>query len=573
VTVQTYHGLAMRLTGTSFATLAQTSSPDPAGLRIPDFDALIGDAVRLLTVGGELPGLALDELREQILAGFSHILVDEYQDINRDQYELVSALAGRGERDRERRLAILAVGDDDQNIYGFAGADVGFIRRFREDYRAEVHYLVESYRSTAHILAAANRLIARNRGRMKGRRPIAVDAARRADPPGGRWASLEPAAGGRVGCLRVADGALQAVAIAERLFHMRRIDSELRWEDCAVLARQHAVLEPVRAVLEDRGVPLTWTAERDRLPPLYRIREVAALLAELRERRREILRASQIEELWLRGPAARDPAADGAENPWRSLVCELLAEWREETGDGELAVQGFLEFFCEALVERRRESAFGDGVRLATVHAAKGLEFRHVFLADGKWEPPRDGFPGPVEEEERRLYFVGMTRARETLHLLERRDSCNPHLAGLAGEFLTLREPRLEPPDEAVAGRRFALLGLADLYLSYAGRRVAEAPIHRRLAALQPGDPLRLQPSGDFLLLADREGGDLGALSATGRERWGDRLEAIETIRVVAMVERRAEDSEDEYRARLRCERWEVPVAEVVYRRGDADRE
>ena len=117
-----------------------------------------------------------------------------------------------------------------------------------------------------------------------------------------------------------------------------------------------------------------------------------------------------------------------------------------------------------------------------------------------------------------------------------------------------------------MARRRFALLGLADLFLDYAGRRAAGAPIHRRLAALQPGDLLHLDRDGDFLHLADRAGGTVGALSAAGRERWRARQGSIEAIRVVAMVERRAEDSEEEYRRLLRSARWEVPVAEVVYR-------
>jgi len=111
VIVATYHGLAMILTGTSFYGLAERSRGE--GI---DFDALIHEAIRLLRGEVQLPGLEADELRDRLLEGFRHILVDEYQDIDGDQYELISALAGRTEKDPDCKLSILAVGDDDQNI-------------------------------------------------------------------------------------------------------------------------------------------------------------------------------------------------------------------------------------------------------------------------------------------------------------------------------------------------------------------------------------------------------------------------------------------------------------------------
>ncbi len=182
VTVQTYHGIAMRITGTSFAELTERRSGRAEEL---PFNELIPDAVQLLRGERELPGLPSDELRDRLLSSFRHILVDEYQDIDSWQYELISALAGRTDSDPDRKLSILAVGDDDQNIYAWRGANVEFIQRFRDDYDAEIHYLVENYRSTEHIIAAANALIGHNRDRMKTGHPIRRDPLRAKRSP--RW--------------------------------------------------------------------------------------------------------------------------------------------------------------------------------------------------------------------------------------------------------------------------------------------------------------------------------------------------------------------------------------------------
>ena len=115
-------------------------------------------AIELLR-GVGLPPEEADERRERLLAGFRWILVDEYQDIGRDQYELISALAGRTLVDEAGKLTLFAVGDDDQNIYAFNGASVEFIRRFEADYGPRPTYLTNNYRSTAHIIAAANAMI------------------------------------------------------------------------------------------------------------------------------------------------------------------------------------------------------------------------------------------------------------------------------------------------------------------------------------------------------------------------------------------------------------------------------
>ena len=184
VTVLTCHGLAMRLAGASFSERAER----------PDGE-MFQDVMRQATalVRGEgLPPEEADEQRERLLAGFRWILLDEYQDIDADQYELISALAGRTLEEEDRKLTLFAVGDDDQNIYAFNGASVEFIRRFEADYGPKPAFLVDNYRSTGHIISAANDLIDPARRRMKGGHPIRIDRARTKDPPGGTWQERDP---------------------------------------------------------------------------------------------------------------------------------------------------------------------------------------------------------------------------------------------------------------------------------------------------------------------------------------------------------------------------------------------
>ncbi|MCB1942270.1 MAG: RecQ family ATP-dependent DNA helicase, partial [Candidatus Accumulibacter sp.] len=229
VTVLTYHALALRLTGTSLAALAENSGEEPARQGL---DQILDQAVALLQGKAAPHGLDAegDELRERLLTGYRYILVDEYQDIDQRQYDLISALAGRQTQDKDARLTVLAVGDDDQNIYTFRGTSNAFIHRFQQDYQARVEYLVENYRSTAHIVAAANQLIAPHRQRMKTRHPIRINHARKDDPPGGRWQRLDPLGQGRVQALRVPGDAIgQAVVVMAELSRLKSLDPTGDW--------------------------------------------------------------------------------------------------------------------------------------------------------------------------------------------------------------------------------------------------------------------------------------------------------------------------------------------------------
>ena len=552
VTVQTYHSLAMRLTGSSFAERVERRK-----IGAEDFNTVIPDAVRLLNGAMELSGLEPDEFRERLLAGYRYILVDEYQDIDQDQYQLISAIAGRTQSDPDSKLALLAVGDDDQNIYTFRGANVEFIRRFQEDYQARTHYLVENYRSSAHIIAAANCLISHNRDRMKTGNLIRINKGRERLPAGGAWENLDPVNRGRVLLMKVSDAAHQAIALVAELLRLRERNPALNWADCSVLARTREELAPIRALCEAKGIPIIWGIDRGKTPPLYRIREIRQFFAELKARHDELLSVSDV--LTLMDELAGALSAGS----WWEFLRSILQELREECGNAQMPTGYFTDYVYEALAEQRRDQAIGVGVFLSTVHSAKGMEFLHVFVPGGGWAQAMNQRD---QEEERRIFYVAMTRARETLCLFERRDAGNLHIGLIEGEFLlTLEAPVTIAPDDLVLRRRYEILGMEDLNLDFAGQKSPRDPVHTSLAALKTGDLLHMVRTGDYLELHDERGHCSARLSKSAREAWSGRLESIERICVLAMVQRSSADCAEGYRGLCKSEQWEIPVAEVCY--------
>jgi ATP-dependent DNA helicase RecQ len=558
VTVQTYHGIAMRITGTSFAELAERHHG--IGNELP-FSKLIPDAIQLLRGETELPGVSTDDLRDRLLDSFRHILVDEYQDIDESQYELISALAGRTDNDPDQKLTILAVGDDDQNIYTWRGANVEFIQRFRGDYDAEILYLVENYRSTGHIIAAANALISHNHDRMKAGHPICRDHLRAGDPPGGTGAQRDLLVQGRVQLLAVATLAAQAAALLDEWKRMRALNPDLKWSDVAVLARTRESLAPIRTHCEHHDIPVTWGIDQERSPALHRLREISWFLDLLKARRERFTRASDLQTL------LRETAGSHIKNPWWALTRELLSAWEDETADAELPVSQAIEWIYESLAERRREHRLGEGVVLSTIHGAKGMEYPHVFILDGDWNVKPSEKP---REEERRLLYVAMTRARKTLCIFNRLHAPNPYLSFLQGEFLMWRraEPQ-EPLPQELMKMRYRLLGLKDMDLGFAGRKPPDDPIHEHLSAIEPGMILTPRAEGASIGLCDSAGNLVAKLSRTASERWLPTLSSIRQVRVIGMIKRTPKDEAEAFKPQCRSEQWEVPWIEFIYLPGE----
>ena len=538
VVVLTCHALAMRLTGASFTGRANR-------LDEGDFREVVWQAVALLK-GEGLPPEEADDQRARLLAGFRWILVDEYQDIGPDQYELISALAGRTLSGEDDKLSLFTVGDDDQNIYAFNGSSTEFIRRFEADYKARPVFLTDNYRSTGNIIEAANTVIAPAAQRMKSGHPITINRARARDPSGGDWALVDPVTRGQVQTLPAGDGPIpQAQAVVIELKRLAGLDPEWDWSTCAVVAREWSFLDPVRSLCGLEGIPVQMANEE--FTGVWHLRETHAILDWVRARNSFLITSAEL-HAWLR----EQPA-----NPWNELLVEGVAEYALETGGSETAVDHFIEWLAEWSRDVRRRQR---GLLLLTAHRAKGLEFDHVVVLDGGW-----GRVGHGEDADapRRLFYVAMTRARKTL-TLARFPGPHPLLHSLQeiSSVLDRDGPAQFPLGPAELASRYRRLSLRDVFLSFAGYRSESQPIHTAIAALSPGDPLKVGLGTTRWELLDRAGTVVGQLAGSFGVPPGMSCTSA-TVMAIATWDR--ESSEPEYRDGLRCDSWEVVVPELVF--------
>ena len=544
VTVLTCHGLAMRLVGASFSGRAERPDDDV-------FEEILRQAVDLLR-GEGLPPDDADEHRARLLAGFRWILVDEYQDVGPEQYALIAALAGRTLADENDKLSLFAVGDDDQNIYAFKGASVEFIRRFEDDYRAKPVFLTENYRSTEHIIAAANAIIGPARERMKTQHPIRVNRARAEDPPGGVWEERDLVARGRVQILPVRGGRIpQAQAAMTEFRRLAALDPQWNWSACAVIAREWKYLEPVRAYCEMHGIPAQMGNEE--IPSFWRLRETQKFVTWLRGCESRLVDETKL-RVWLDAQAA---------GPWIALLREAVDQHTLETGGEETPTAHFIEWLAEwGRGVRRRQH----GLLLLTAHRAKGLEFDHVVVLDGGWD--RSG-GGEDADTPRRLYYVAMTRARQTLALMRLGERHGLQAPLSENPSVLLREPAALPQPPPELARQYRRLKLRDVYIGFAGRRPAGHPVHRAIAALSPNDRLDVRMNGQRWELLSDDGTVVGRLATTFEPPVG----RCESAKVLAVTTWNREISDSKYQDSIECDAWEVVVPELVFGPEDSSRQ
>ena len=420
--------------------------------RLADLNAVdFGDLLILpLRIFQANPGL-LAEYRKR----FRYMLVDEYQDTNVAQYMLLRLLAGRDGN-------ICCVGDDDQSIYGWRGAQVENILRFEKDFPgARIIRLERNYRSTSHILAAASHLIAHNAGRlgktlrselgegekvmlrahwddMEEARTIADDmeAAQRAGRKLSGMAVLVRASFQ----MRALEERFIEVGLPYRVIGGPRFYERLEVRDALAylrvihspdhdLAFERIINTPKRGV-GAASVQKMHAFSRMRGVSLYRAAELMTQAGELPARARNALKALLESFARWRDMARETPPSDLAgvvidesgysamwkadKSPKAQGRLENLKELVRSMEEFD-SLSGFLEHV--SLVMAADEAAEDDKVSIMTMHAAKGLEFDTVFLPgweDGLFPHQRalDESGEAGLEEERRLAYVALTRAR-----------------------------------------------------------------------------------------------------------------------------------------------------------------
>ncbi|MEU8420288.1 ATP-dependent DNA helicase UvrD2 [Micromonospora sp. NPDC048835] len=348
------------------------------------------------------------DVGEQVRGQYRHFVVDEYQDVNPLQQRLLDAwLGGRDD--------LTVVGDASQTIYSFTGATSAYLVDFpRRHRRATVVRLVRDYRSTPQVVGLANAVISQARG---------TEARLRLELSGQRPPGPEPD-------LRIfTDEPAEANAVAARCRSL--IDAGTPAKEIAVLFRVNAQSEAYEKALTEAAVPyVVQGAER-----FFERAEVRQAMVALRAATRSIpgetpLPAAVVEALTAVGWAPDAPPAGGAARErWEALsalvqLAEEYAATPEVVPIGEAASVErpvTLTDFTEELARRAAQQHVPtvDGVTLASLHSAKGLEWDAVFLIGLAEGTLPTTYAKTVEqvEEERRLLYVGITRAREWLWL------------------------------------------------------------------------------------------------------------------------------------------------------------
>jgi ATP-dependent DNA helicase Rep len=471
-----------------------------------DFDDLILLPARLFSENAEA--------REKWQNRLRYLLVDEYQDTNTCQYQLLKLLTGV-------RAQFTAVGDDDQSIYGWRGADIANLRRLPEDFpRLKLIKLEQNYRSTVRILAAANALIAHNEKLFEKK----------------LWSQL--GLGDQISITCCPDNEREAESVVMRLIaHQREGNGRRAWADYAILYRSNHLAKLFEQQLRSHKIPYVLSGGKsffdkaeikdvlaflrlllnsdddpallraittprrgigaatlqvlgtyagERHLPLFAALEETGFTQRIGVKTWETLHAFREFILRLRQKAEHEPARDvlvelltairyeawlleheethTAQARWANVgeFVEWMGQKGEEEGKNLLELaQGIT--LLNRLDQEEREH---DAVRLSTLHAAKGLEYPHVFLV-GVEEgilPHHESVETGQVEEERRLMYVGVTRARQTLFIYhaERRKqnrewvSCKPSrfIAELGDDLRHSGGKNATLPDKATRSAR-----------------------------------------------------------------------------------------------------------------------
>jgi DNA helicase-2/ATP-dependent DNA helicase PcrA len=427
-----------RINKDNFDIILDAYNAELTRLNAVDFADIINHTIALLKSNPAILNFYQDKFR--------HILVDEFQDTNAPQYELLRLLS-------DKHKNIICVGDDDQSIYSWRGAQIRNILNFEKDFPgAKIITLTKNYRSTRNILNAANSLIRHNRGRL------------------GKDLTTDADDGDKVKVVEFASGDLEAAAIAsaieradkkrdfailirngslsakfEKEFNMRRIPYKLvgaqkfydrmeiqdavaymrllahRFDDMAFLR----IISRPRRGLGDAAITELRRYAATHNKSLFDSLKEIQLKTKQRQSADEFIKAFDF--AW----AKMTPDSAAQELLENSGYIKMWQESKDENADERLqniyelingtianfdSIESFLENASLMIADDEAPVDDADAVPIMTIHAAKGLEFDNVFLP--AWEEgifPNEKKNSDDIEEERRLAYVAITRARKNV--------------------------------------------------------------------------------------------------------------------------------------------------------------
>lgn len=411
-------------------------------------------------------------------SAFRYLLVDEFQDIDPLQYRLIRAWNQDG-------ASLFVIGDPDQSIYSFRGADPQCFYHLKQDYpNLELHTLTDNYRSTPQILAAASQVLT----------------------PASGTLIAHGSEGKPVRLLRCSSPLQEGIAIAKEISQIlggidmltAKKQGDYSLNDIAVLYRTHQQAEILSRCLEEEGIPYRISGQGDFLtsPSVQNILSFFRLLETPNDRLRLAccLQQAQLPETDVQAILTLSPAKDytalarsiskipnlhpetlewakriktyGAKRH-KSAPARLLEKYAQEIqlintdGVEDLISMALLYTNLEPLLLDVLGGCDGDlwrcggrvyrseAVTLMTLHAAKGLEYPIILLSgvrDGLIPLHRSGLDTDIEEE-RRLFYVGMTRARKELTLIAGKPE-SPFLTAIPPELLSTEDRRKQHPTE-----------------------------------------------------------------------------------------------------------------------------
>ncbi len=513
------------------------------------------------------------QLREHYQARFRHILVDEFQDTNKLQYQWLKLLAGQNN-------ALFAVGDDDQSIYGFRGADVGNMQALTRDFHVQnVIKLEQNYRSHGNILDAANALIKNNRTRLgknlwtaenKGEAlrvyeaptdaeeaRFIVDEARELNREGVNFSEMALLYRSNAQS-RVLEHALVSAGVAYRVYGGLRFFERQEIKHALAYLRLLQNSEDDNALLRIINFPTRGIGARsiEQLQEAAKMNNTTLWDAAARAGGKVSAFVGLIES--LRSATRELPLPEIMDHVLQHSG--LIAHYQNETGAKKREAEERLEnlnelinaatlfvheneddsltsFLTHAALEAGEHQAGDseDALHLMTVHASKGLEFHTVFitgLEEGLF-PHQNSKMGDGVDEERRLMYVAITRARRRLYLTfaQSRMLHGQVNYGMASSFLR------ELPEELLRWITPRVVARKSYGLAFAPQeQVAALPVHRPFATSgwRVGQSIQHAKFGEGVIL-NIEGGGADARVQVNFRKAGTKWLALEYAKLAAL--------------------------------------